>query len=51
MHVDTWNAVLTIPSKIWNNGGEMAQNPRMIKKSYFFFWKKVFFPQKFSMDT
>ena len=47
MHVDTWNAVLTIPPKILNNGGKMAQNPRMIKKIVFFLRKKGFFRKKF----
>ena len=42
MHFETWNAALTIPLKIWDKSGKMAQNPRMIKKSYSFYGKKCF---------
>ena len=40
MHFDHWNAVLTIQLKSCKNGGEMAQSPKMIKKTFFSSVKK-----------
>ena len=47
MHFETWNAVLTIPLKIWDKTGKMVRSPKIIKKTYFFSCKKMFFRKVF----
>ena len=51
MHFDTWNGVLTIPAKIWNNGGEKAHQKSENGKKHSFSPAKSVFPQIYSMGT
>ena len=51
MHFETWNAVLTIPLKIWDKSGKMVRSPKIIKKNIFFLMQKNDFPQSLSIHT
>ena len=46
MHFETWNAVLTIPLKIWDKTGKMVRSPKIIKKKHIFSHAKKCFSAK-----